>query len=91
MLNDWFTAFFTLPHSRSRRNSRAVAIANTFNTAIGTPTSTATAAAPKPTALSMQIAPTQARMRAVAKVTTLVVTTHTNVVALETEVAKPKH
>ena len=82
---------FTSPHSRSRHNLRAAAIANTFNSAMDTPTSTTKAAAPRRTALSMHIAPTQARMTAAAKVTTLVVTTHTNVVAFETEVAKPKH
>ena len=83
LLNDSFTAHFHI--------TRAAAIANTFTSAMDTPTSTATATAPRPTALSMHIAPTQAKMIAAAKMTALVMTTHTNVVALETEVAKPKH
>ena len=83
LLNDSFTAHF--------RITRAAAIVNTFTSAMDTATSTATATAPRPTALSMHITLTQARMIAAAKVTALVVTTHTNAVALETEVAKPKH
>ena len=83
LLNDSFTAYFHI--------TRAAAIANTFISAMDTATSTATATAPRPTALSMHIAPTQAKMIAAAKMTALVVTTHTNVVALEAEVANPKH